>query len=167
MDIFLLISGGLLLLFGVAGSFLPIIPGPICSWLGLLVLHLTESIPQNNSFLTITFTIALLIFLLDALLPIWGTKKLEGTRMGTIGSGIGLLIGFFFGPIGLILGPFVGALAGELTQDSDVRKAIRAAFGSFVGFLAGTMMKFTLAVVYLILFVNKPINVVHYLLFNI
>ena len=74
--------------------------------------------------------------------------------MGTIGSGIGLLIGFFFGPIGLILGPFVGALAGELTQDSDVRKAILAAFGSLVGFLAGTMMKFTLAVVYLILFVN-------------
>ena len=154
MDIFLLISGGLLILLGVAGSFLPIIPGPVCSWLGLLGLHLTESVPQNTSFLTITFAIALLIFLLDALLPVWGTKKLGGTRMGTIGSGIGLLIGFFFGPIGLILGPFMGALTGELTQSSNLRKAVRAAFGSLVGFLAGTMMKFTLAVVYLILFVN-------------
>ena len=154
MDILILISGGLLILLGVAGSFLPIIPGPVCSWLGLLVLHLTQIVPQNTSFLTITFAIAIVIFLLDTLLPVWGTKKLGGTRMGTIGSGIGLLIGFFFGPIGLILGPFVGALAGEMTQDSDVRKAIRAAFGSLVGFLAGTMMKFTLAVVYLILFVN-------------
>ena len=153
MDIILLISGWLLMLLGVAGSFLPIIPGPVCSWTGLLVLHLTQSVPKNISFLTITFFIAVLIFLLDTLLPVWGTKKLQGTRMGTIGSGIGLLIGFFFGPIGLILGPFVGALAGELSQSSDVRKAIRAAFGSLAGFLAGTMMKFTLSVVYLILFV--------------
>ena len=74
--------------------------------------------------------------------------------MGTIGSGIGLLIGFFFGPIGLVFGPFLGAFAGELTQNSDFKKAVRAAFGSLVGFLAGTMMKFTLAVVYLVLFVN-------------
>lgn len=154
MDIILLISGCLLILLGVAGSFIPIIPGPVCSWLGLLVLHLTQGIPKNISFLTITFVIALLIFLLDTLLPIWGTKKLGGTRMGTIGSGIGLLIGFFFGPIGLILGPFMGALAGELTQSSDFKKAVRAAFGSLVGFLAGTMMKFSLSVVYLILFVN-------------
>ena len=154
MDIILLIFSGLLILLGVAASFLPIIPGPICSWLGLLVLHLTDSVQSNTTFLTLTFIIALVIFLLDALLPVWGTKKLGGTRMGTIGSGIGLLIGFFFGPIGLILGPFVGALAGELTQNSDVRIAIRAAFGSLVGFLAGTMMKFTLTVVYLILFVN-------------
>jgi uncharacterized protein YqgC (DUF456 family) len=154
MDILLLISGFLLILFGVAGSFLPIIPGPLCSWSGLLVLHLTKTVPQNISFLTITFAIAFLIFLLETLLPVWGTKKFGGTRMGTIGSGIGLLIGFFFGPIGLISGPFVGAFAGELTQSSDVRKAVRAAFGSLVGFLAGTMMKFSLAVVYLILFVN-------------
>ena len=154
MDIILLFSSGLLILLGVAGSFIPIIPGPVCSWLGLLVLHLTQSVPQNISFLTITFAVALVIFLLDTLIPVWGTKKLGGTRMGTIGSGIGLFIGFFFGPIGLILGPFLGALAGELTQNSDVRKAVRAASGSLVGFLAGTIMKFTLAVVYLILFVN-------------
>lgn len=154
MDLLLLISGVLLILIGVAGSFLPIIPGPICSWLGLLVLHLTQSIPQNTSFLIITFAIALVIFLLDSLLPVIGTKKMGGTRMGTIGSGIGLLIGFFFGPIGLILGPFMGALTGELTQSSDIKKAVRAAFGSLAGFLAGTMMKFSLSVVYLILFVN-------------
>ena len=137
MDILLLISGGLLILLGVAGSFLPIIPGPVCSWLGLLVLHLTRSVPQNTSFLTITFAIALVIFLLDALLPVWGTKKLGGTRMGTIGSGIGLLIGFFFGPIGLILGPFVGALAGELTQSSDVKKPSAQLLGLWLGFWLG------------------------------
>ena len=74
--------------------------------------------------------------------------------MGAIGSGTGLLIGLFFGPIGLVFGPFVGALTGELTQNSDLKKAVRAAFGSLMGFLAGTMIKFTLAVVYLVLFVN-------------
>jgi hypothetical protein len=152
MDIIILIFGGLLILLGLAGSFLPIIPGPICSWLGLLVLHLTNSVPSNTTFLTFTFIIALVIFSLDALLPVWGTKKLGGSRMGAIGSGTGLLIGLFFGPIGLVFGPFVGALTGELTQNSDLKKAVRAAFGSLMGFLAGTMIKFTLAVVYLVLF---------------
>ena len=154
MDIIILIFGGLLILLGLAGSFLPIIPGPICSWLGLLVLHLTNSVPSNTTFLTLTFIIALVIFSLDAFLPVWGTKKLGGSRMGAIGSGIGFLIGFFFGPIGLVFGPIVGALAGELTQNSDLKKAVRAAFGSLMGFLAGTIMKFALGVVYLVLFVN-------------
>ena len=154
MDIIVLIFGGLLIFLGVIGSLLPIIPGPVFSWLGLLVLHLTYSVPLNTTFLILTFIIALVIFLIDALLPVWGTKKLGGTRMGTIGSCIGLLIGFFFGPMGLVFGPFVGALAGELTEKSDLKKAIRAAFGSLMGFLAGTMMKFTLALVYLVLFVN-------------
>ena len=154
MEILLLIFGVLLMLIGVVGSFLPIIPGPVCSWLGLLVLHLTESVQKNITFLIITLVIALVIYLLDTLLPIWATKKLGGTQMGTIGSGIGLIIGFFFGPIGIILGPFIGALAGELTQSSDLKKAFRSAFGSLVGFLFGTLIKFTLAVVYLIFFVQ-------------
>jgi len=154
MDILLQLCGVLLIILGVAGSFLPIIPGAICSWLGLFVLHVTTYVPMNISFLGTTLAIAIVVFLLDLFLPIWGTKKLGGTRMGTIGSAIGLMLGLFFGPIGIILGPFVGALAGELTQNNDINNAVKAAFGSLVGFLAGTFIKFSLAVVYLIFFVN-------------
>ena len=93
-------------------------------------------------------------FPIGHLAPHLGNKKIGRYANGYIRFGNWSDYRFFFGPIGLILGPFVGALAGELTQSSDVRKAVRAAFGSLVGFLAGTMMKFTLAVVYLILFVN-------------
>ncbi len=161
MDIVLLIIGFLLMLVGILGSFLPVLPGPPVSWIGLLLLYLTKAVPDNWWFLGITLAIALLVTVLDYIIPAAGTKKFGGSKAGMWGSIIGLLVAIIFpilGPFGIIIWPFVGALVGELTNNADQKKALKAAFGSFVGFLTGTFLKFLIAVVYAGLFLWKAIE---------
>ena len=158
MDIALLILGVLLIMIGLAGSFLPIIPGPLTSWFGLLSIQYTSKVDQDWSFLGWTLAIAIFIMLLDYLIPIWGTKAFGGTKAGAIGSTIGLVVGLFFPPFGIIFGPFVGALAGELSKKSSRKVALKAAFGSFLGFLTGVMLKFIVSFIYLLFFVSAAWN---------
>ena len=157
MDIVLIIIGFLLCLLGVIGSFLPVLPGPFTSWIGLLILHFTDTIPQNWTFLGITLGISILVWILDYIVPALGTKKFGGTKYGMIGSSIGLIIGLIFlGPFGIIIGPFAGAFLGEIIKNSeDSSKALKAAFGSFIGFLAGTFIKFIVSVGFTILYVKE------------
>ena len=155
MDIFLTIIGFAFILLGLAGSILPILPGPPLSWVGLLFLHMTEAVPSDTSFLIITLIVALLIFALDYIIPAIGTKKFGGSRAGMIGTTLGLIIGLIAPmPAGIIIGPFVGAYLGELSNKSDSKTALKAAFGSFLGFVTGTFLKFIVAVVYLGFFVS-------------
>ncbi|WP_298530908.1 DUF456 domain-containing protein [uncultured Algibacter sp.] len=155
MDIVLIIIAALIMLLGIIGSFLPIIPGPLTSWLGLLILHLTETIPTNTSFLIITAIIAILIWVLDYIIPALGTKRFGGTRYGMIGTSIGLIIGLIAPiPGGIIIGSFVGALIGELLNKNDTKAATKAAFGSFIGFLTSTFIKFIVTLIYLGLFIG-------------
>lgn len=143
MDLFLSILAVILMLVGLAGAIIPVIPGPIISFLGLLSLYFTTPPPFTNKFITTWAIIAITVTALDQIIPILGTKKMGGTKYGVNGSIIGLLIGiFFFPPIGIILGPFLGALVGELIGGKDFNQATRAGFGSFLGFLSGVFLKF-------------------------
>jgi len=156
MDTFLLILAALFMLLGILGSMLPVLPGPLTSWVGLLIFHLTDAIPMNWRFLTITLIIAIFIWLLDYVIPALGTKKFGGSKYGMIGTSVGLLVGLFAPiPGGIIIGPFVGAFIGELINKSDSQTALKAAFGSFLGFLTSTFIKFVVAVIYLGLFIAK------------
>jgi len=155
MDILLLIIGVFFIIIGIVGAFLPVIPSPITSWVGLLLLHLTEVIPLNWMFLFITLGAALLVFILDYVIPALGTKKFGGSKYGIYGTTIGLIVGLIFlGPLGIIVGPFVGTLIGELIHDSqNSKRAFKAAVGSLIGFLFSTGLKFIASVVYAGLFV--------------
>ncbi|MEP3838129.1 MAG: DUF456 domain-containing protein [Algibacter sp.] len=155
MDIILIIIAALLMLLGIIGSFLPILPGPLTSWIGLLVLYFTDAIPLDKTFLIITFAIAIGIWILDYIIPVVGTKRFGGTKYGMIGTTIGLIIGLIAPiPGGIIIGPFIGALIGELINKSDSKTATKAAFGSFIGFLTSTFIKFVVAIIYLGLFIG-------------
>lgn len=160
MDTTLLIIGFILCIIGIIGSFLPILPGPFTSWLGLLLLHFTTVIPQNWVFLGVTLGIAIVVWVLDYIVPAWGTKRFGGTKYGMIGSSVGLVLGIIFmGPFGIIIGPFAGAFIGEMIKDSkDSSKALRAALGSFLGFLAGTFVKFIVSVSFMGLYIHKIWN---------
>lgn len=141
---------------GIIGSFLPVLPGPLTSWVGLLILHLTDAVPMNWTFLGIWLTVAILIWLLDYFIPAIGTRRFGGSKYGMIGTTIGLIVGLLSPiPFGIIIGPFVGALIGELINKSDQQTAVKAAFGSFLGFLTSTFLKFVFAIIFLGLFVMK------------
>ncbi len=157
MDIALLILGLLCMLIGVLGSFLPVLPGPPVSWVGLLLLQLTSAVPDQWWFLGITAVVALVVVALDYWIPALGTKKFGGSRAGMIGTTVGLLLALVFpvlGLAGIIIWPFAGALVGELLNKADHKRALKAAFGSFVGFLTGTFLKFVVTMVYLGFFLS-------------
>ena len=155
MDILLLFLGFIFMIGGIVGSFVPILPGPLTSWIGLLLLYITKAVPMSYTALIITLIVALGIYILDYFIPAMGTKKYGGSRYGVIGTTLGLLIGIiFFPPFGIIIGPFLGALIGEYLYDaSDSRRAFKAAFGSFLGFVTSAFLKFFVASIYLAWFV--------------
>jgi hypothetical protein len=157
MDIFLLLIGFVLVLLGIVGSFLPVLPGPLTGWVGLLLLHLTKAVPMNWTFLGITLGVAILIWILDYIIPAIGTKKFGGSKYGVYGTTIGLIIGLFSPvPLGILIGAFLGAFIGELIYDrKDTSRAIKASFGSFIGLLASATIKFSIAVVFVGLFFMK------------
>ncbi len=160
MDIFLLILGFLLTLLGIAGSFLPVLPGPITGWVGLLLLHLTKAVPMDYTFLGITLAVSVIIWILDYIIPSLGTKKYGGTKYGAVGTTLGMIVGFLIPiPLGFIIGAFAGAFLGELIHDkNDYQKAWKGAVGSFLGFLASTTLKFIISLIFTGLFVYKSID---------
>lgn len=148
IDTVLLIVSIVLLIIGLAGCILPIIPGPLISFAAVVVLHFTKYADFSNNTLLILGVATVIVTILDYIVPAWGTKKFGGSRAGMIGSIIGLIIGLFFvpplGPFGIIsilAGPFLGAYIGETIQGKNSDDALRAAFGSFIGFITGTLMK--------------------------
>jgi uncharacterized protein len=142
MDYFLVSLGIIFVLLGIAGCILPVLPGPPLSFISLIFLQLTSFADFETDFLILLAVIAVVVTILDYVFPVWITKKTGGTRAGVWGAFLGLLAGlFFFPPIGIIVGPFIGALLGELLQGSDNKHALRAGFGSFLGFLLGVGLK--------------------------
>ncbi len=145
MEIIFLILGIVLIIVGIAGCVIPVIPGPIISYTALLALQFGVNPVFTSDFLVMWAFIVIAVTALDYVIPIWGTKKFGGSKAGVWGSIIGLILGIFAGPFGIIIGPFFGALVGELVVGKPFEKALKAAFGSFIGFLGGTGIKLVTA----------------------
>lgn len=141
MDWLWIILGLLLCIAGIAGSLLPLLPGPPIAYVGLLVQQLREPNPFTTKFLLIWAAVVVATLILDYLVPIWGTKKFGGTKYGVWGCTLGFLAAFWMGPWGVVIGPFVGAFIGEYIANQHSQKAFKAAVGSFVGFLLGSFLK--------------------------
>ena len=156
MDYFLLIMAILCLLAGFIGSILPALPGPPLSWVGLLLLKFSRFGAEVTWIWIAVFAgVVILVTVLDYVVPIWGTKKLGGTKAGSWGATIGLIIGMFFSPWGIILGPFLGAFVGELMAGNSGEHSLKAAFGAFIGFLFGVGLKLVACVWIAVYFVMK------------
>jgi uncharacterized protein len=141
MDTVWFIVALVLMLGGIVGCLLPFLPGPPLSFIALWLMQLRTDAPFSAKFLWIWAGITLVVTVLDYVVPLYGTRKFGGTSYGVWGCTVGLIAGLFFPPWGLIIGPFVGALIGELIGNNNSDKALKAALGSFVGFLFGTLLK--------------------------
>ncbi|TCO10988.1 DUF456 domain-containing protein [Natronoflexus pectinivorans] len=140
-DVLLVAVALFLLLVGLVGCVLPVLPGPPISFLALIFLHLSRWGEFNVQFLWLAAFMATAVTVLDYLVPMWGTKRFGGTGKGIWGASVGLVVGFFFAPWGIVVGPFLGAFVGEMISHNDSNRAFRAAFGSFIGIIAGVVLK--------------------------
>lgn len=156
MDLVLIALASILMLVGILGSFLPVLPGLPLSWAGLLLLHLTTAVPFSYTYLGITLFITIIVFVLQYAIPAYGTKYLGGSKKGMLGATIGLFAGIFIPiPFAILIAPFVGAYLGEIMNKTNSRTALRAASGSFIGLLASSFMEFVVTVIFLLLFIYK------------
>ncbi|RVT78520.1 DUF456 domain-containing protein [Flavobacterium sufflavum] len=156
MDILLLILGLACMLIGILGSFLPVLPGISLCWLGIVLLYFTNAIPVNYWVLGTTFLVVILFSIANYILPAKGTQRFGGSKAGIWGTNIGLVIGLLAPiPLGFIIGPFTGALIGELVFDTkNIKQALRAATGSVLGILASSFIQFMLCVIYFGIFIS-------------
>lgn len=137
----MIIIGIILMLVGIAGCVLPLLPGPPLCFVALLIQQLNSSAPFTTNFLLLWGGITIAVTALDYIIPLYGTKKFGGSKYGVWGCTIGLFVGLFIGPWGIIIGPFIGAFVGEIIANNDSSTALKSAFGSFVGFVFGTLLK--------------------------
>jgi uncharacterized protein YqgC (DUF456 family) len=135
----------LLVLAGIAGSVLPALPGVPLVFAGLLLGAWIDHFQKVGWFtLVVLGLLTLLSFAVDFLATSMGAKRVGASKWAVAGSALGTLAGLFFGIPGLILGPFLGAVAGELIARRGQRQAVRSGFGAWVGLLVGTAGKLAL-----------------------
>lgn len=164
LSIILIILAVISCLVGLLGSIVPGLPGPPFSWLGLLLLNFSQAADFSPTMLIVTALVALVIVLMDYLLPSLSTKRFGGSKYGIWGCNIGLvlsLLGLPFGPqglLGVILYPFIGALVGELIVQKQFSPALRAAWGAFIGFLTGTFIKVVYGIATLVIVIVNIVS---------
>ena len=154
MEYWFIILGAIFAIIGLVGAIVPALPGPPLSYITLWMMWLYNRDEVSTATLVVMGILMILITILDYVAPVWLTKFGKGTKAGIRGATAGLIIGFFFGPLGLIFGPFIGALVGELIVKTPFSTALKVAFMSFVGFLLTTALKLIYSIAILVMFVG-------------
>ena len=142
----------LFLIFGLIGSIIPVMPGPIFSYLGIIFPYIFSVLDISRGEFLIISLVTILVFFLDYIFQYFGVKKLGGGRMSVLGLFLGTILGLFFAPFGLLLGPFLGAFIGAIFENKNKSQSIKVAIGSLIGFISGSVLKLTFSVFLLWIF---------------
>ena len=146
MTIALWVIAVILIGIGVAGIVLPALPGTLLIFAGILLAAWAEGFSRVGMWPLIAIgVIGGLTYFVDLVAAALGAKKLGASKRAMIGAGLGTLGGLFLGLPGIIIGPFVGAVIGELTVERDIRKAGKAGVAAWIGFAIGTAVKVSMA----------------------
>ena len=160
MEIIIFVIVIILLITGLIGVFIPVIPGLPISYLALLLSHFYLYPIYHEKFLWLMAVVVVIVTILDFWIQVHGVKRFGGSKKAINGSIIGLIIGLIFLPVtGIIIGPFVGAFIGARIESSDVNQALKIAFGALAGFMVGTVLKIfvSLYIIYLIYLSTPPL----------
>lgn len=153
------VLAGFLLIVGLAGCVVPALPGVTLAWAGLFASYFCSLTLTPRSVIIVTGIIAIIVSVLDTVLQPWLTKKAGGSKSAVWGATIGLVAAMFLGPVFILLAPLIGAFIGELIANpGDWKKAVKAAFGSFAGFLLGTGIKMICVISFIWIFVWELIK---------
>ncbi len=132
-------------IIGIIGSVVPGLPGPPLSWLGVLLAYLSHRLggaDMSLTFVLIWLGITIVVSVLDYTVPARFTKLAGGTKAGSTGATIGMIIGMFLTPIGMIPCSLLGAFLAEwLQENKSIGGAVKSAVGTFIGFLVGSGLK--------------------------
>jgi Uncharacterized protein conserved in bacteria len=153
------VAFGVALLFmavGIAGTVVPVLPGVPLIWLAILGFGFVDKFRHvDTTFLVVTALVVVASEAMDYVTRAWGAKRFGAGHAGTLGAVLGAVAGLFFLPVGLLLGPFLGALIGELLSGRPLEEALRAGWGGLLGTLGSVVVKFVVAVAMTIAFVIK------------
>jgi len=127
---------------GIAGTIVPVLPGVPIVFGGMLLAAWADGFAHVGTFtLVVLGVLAAIALAIDFLAGLHGARRVGASRQAVIGAVIGTLAGMFLGVPGLLLGPFAGALLGELVAGSGVRKATNVGVGAWLGYVAGAVAK--------------------------
>ena len=143
MEVTALFLAIILFIAGLLGTILPVLPGAILIYCGMLLYgFITKFATLDANFFLLQALVLVLVFSVDFLASAAGTRRFNGSKQAAWGSIIGTIFGLiFFGPLGIVIGPFLGAVVAELLRGTQINQAIRVGFGTLIGILGGTVLK--------------------------
>jgi uncharacterized protein YqgC (DUF456 family) len=138
-----IVIGSILMLLGLAGSVLPVLPGPPLSFIGIFLLALLKhfSPPLTPTLVIILAIITILVIAMDYVIPLLGAKRYGASKWGVWGSVLGMAVGIFWSPFAMLLGAFVGAVVVEWLVGKKNGEALRAGWGVVMGTLFATILR--------------------------
>lgn len=145
-----------LMLAGVVGTFLPVLPGAALVFGGMLLAAWIDDF-QRIGWITLAIlgVLTALVFVIDAVAAVLGAKRVGASRLAIVGATVGTIVGLFFGIVGLLLAPFAGAVLGELIARGRIEHATRVGFGTWLGMAVGALAKIAVVLAMLGLFATS------------
>ncbi len=136
---------------GLLGTIVPGLPGPPLSFVGMILCCIAAPNPVIIILAVLMFLLVSVVTLLDFVVPGWLTNKAGGCKKAVWGANLGLLIGLFYAPIGLLLGPFIGAFVGEYLNTHKLQQSLKVSAYTFLSVIIGTAFKLVTCIAILLM----------------
>jgi uncharacterized protein YqgC (DUF456 family) len=145
-----------LIIGGVFGTFLPVLPGAALVFGGMLLAAWIDEF-QRIGWITLTIlgVLTALVFFIDVVAALLGAKRVGASRLAIVGAAVGTVVGMFFGIVGVLIAPFVGAVLGELIARGRIDHAARVGFGTWLGMVVGALAKMAVVLAMIGVFVTS------------
>lgn len=145
-----------LITLGVIGTFLPVLPGAVLVFAGMLLAAWIDDF-QRVGWITLVIlgALTILVLVIDIVAALLGAKRVGASRLAVVGAAVGTVVGLFFGMVGILVAPFIGAVIGELIARGQIEPAARVGFGTWLGLAVGALAKIGVVLVMLGVFVTS------------